>query len=66
MAKPTYRSVNELNQNEFEELRGALFASMQSSGNCEYYCAEEIPDEKVKKNYEGISFVEEDFWCNVK
>jgi len=66
MAKPIYRSVDELNQNEFEELRVAYFCSLQDSGANKYESAEEIPDSEVKKNYEGISFVEEDFWCNVK
>jgi len=66
MTKETYRSVSELNQEEFEELRAAYFCSLQDSGSNKYESAEEIPDSEVKENYEGISFVEEDFWCNVK
>lgn len=66
MTKETYRSVDELNKEEFEELRVAYFCSLQDSGANKYESAEEIPDSEVKKNYDGISFVEEDFWCNVK
>lgn len=66
MAKATHRSVDELKQEEFEELRVAYFYSLQDSGVNKYETADEIPDDEVKKNYEGISFVEEDFWCNLK
>ena len=68
MAKTIYRGVEELNADEFAELKGALFCAMKDNQgeDCKYATADEIPDDEVKKNYEGVSFVEEDFWCNIK
>ena len=61
-----YRKVDELNRDEFNELRRAMFCAVSDAeeGNCPYSCAEDIPDEEVIKNYSGMLFVVEDFVCN--
>jgi hypothetical protein len=63
-----YRSVDELDSNEFEELRNALYYSMkdEKGDECQYESADEIPDSAVKENYAGISFVDDDFFCNLR
>jgi hypothetical protein len=67
MANGIYRSVEELHANEFEELRGALFYSMkdEQGDKCKYKSPTEIPYSVVKENYLGISFVDDDFFCNL-
>lgn len=68
MANATYRGVEELTAAEFEELREALYYSKkdEQGDKCPYESVEDVPDKDVLENYSGISFVEEDFWCNVK
>ena len=66
-----YRSVEELNQNELEELRSRLFHQLLDDGSLDEVMGkevneeEEIPMDFVKTHYADISFVEEDFWCNL-
>ena len=62
------KSVHELNQEELEELRGNYFAQLLDTDDevlGEITEAEEIPIENVIAHYEGIFFVEEDFFCNL-
>jgi hypothetical protein len=65
-----YRSVEELNQNELQELRSRLFHQLLDDGSLnevmgkEIDSEEEIPMDFVKTHYADTSFVEEDFWCN--
>lgn len=61
-----YKDVNELNENELEELRGRFFHQLIDNGSEEYNAPCEIPISNVIGFYEGISFVEEDFFCNIK
>ena len=66
-----YRNVNELNQNELEELRtnyyhkglddGSLFEVMGKEINS----PEDIPMSLIFDHYADISFVDEDFFCNL-
>ena len=66
------RSVHDLTQDELEELRERFFYKMQDDGSMEevmggvIYDEEDIPMDLVKIHYEGYSFVEEDFFCNLK
>lgn len=62
------RKVDELSQDEFNELRQAMFCAVSDAdgeeGNCPYHCAEDIPDEDVIENYSGMFFNVDDFMCN--
>lgn len=62
------KSVHELSTNELEELRSNYFYQLLDTdqevlGDIEY--PEEIPMSDVIAQYEHVSFVEEDFFCNV-
>ena len=65
-----YRSVEQLNQNELEELRSRFYHELLDDGSLnevmgkEIDSEEEIPMDFVKTHYADTSFVEEDFWCN--
>tara|TARA_B100000927_G_C16043967_1_gene300314 strand:- start:31 stop:219 length:189 start_codon:yes stop_codon:yes gene_type:complete len=61
-----YKDVNELNENELEELRERYFYQVIDNGEEEYNAPYEIPISNVISFYEEISFVEEDFFCNIK
>lgn len=65
-----YRSVYELTAEEIAELKNNLFWS-----DGFYYVNDlgipilfsgDIPDSVIVEHYNGISFVEEDFFCNLK
>ena len=60
------KDVNELNENELEELRERYFYQLIDNGEEEYNAPYEIHISNVISFYEGISFVEEDFFCNIK
>ena len=66
-----YRSVEELNQNELQELRSRLFHQLLDDGSLNEVMGKEVNDEDditmdcVKDYYADTSFVEEDFWCNL-
>jgi hypothetical protein len=62
------RSIDELNQDELEELRETYFDELLSTDSealGDITSAKQIPMSNVKQHYEGISFVEEDFFCNL-
>jgi hypothetical protein len=56
------KSVHELNENELEELRSVSFLEIE---NHNFENIEDIPNEYLFKFYQGVSFVEEDFFCNL-
>jgi hypothetical protein len=63
------KSVHELSQDELEELRSNYFYQLLDTdkevlGDIEY--PEQIPMETIFSQHEHISFVEEDFFCNLK
>ena len=60
-----YRSVTELNRDELEELKMNYYVELTDAGeeNVPYW--EDIPDDIILDHYAGISFVEEDFFCNM-
>jgi hypothetical protein len=66
-----YRSVEELNQNELQELRSRLFHQLLDDGSLDEVMGKEVNDEEeipmdfVKDYYADTSFVEEDFFCNL-
>lgn len=64
------RTVYDLTREELNELKDSYFWSddpdvqeiLEESG-IDY--SWQIPDDVIFHNYEGIAFVEEDFWCNI-
>lgn len=67
-------NVRELNYGELLQLKEELYygtdilpeMTEEQKKTCdEAACADDIPDELVFELYDGISFVEEDFWVNV-
>ena len=61
------KTVHELSTQELEELRDTYFAQLQDQGEeDEINSSHEIPMENVIQHYEGIMFVEDDFFCNAK
>ena len=55
--------VQELNQNELEELRSNYF--YDENINHFYRNVQDVPNKVLFEHYGGISFVEEDFFCNL-
>ena len=53
------KTVYELTQDEFEELRSHYIDEMELDHD-------NISDEEVRQYYCDTSFVEEDFFCNIK
>lgn len=68
-----YRDVEELNEDELWELKDRLFWNSEEEYLTEEQMeiinnaldSDDIPDELVYEVYEGTSFVDDDFWCNV-
>lgn len=62
-------SVDELTQEQLEELRDSYFHQLIDGGDEEVLdgidSAEGIPMANVKAHYEGIYFVEDDFFCSM-
>lgn len=70
-----YFSVYDCTPSELDELKMSLYSNADDFkedfteeewnilSNCEL--PEEIPDSIVKRFFEGYSFVDEDFWCNM-
>ena len=62
-----YRDVRDLNQDELEELRRSYYWQLVDTGEDEgIEWVDDIPDAVLFDHYDGISFVEEDFFCNIK
>lgn len=61
-----YHTVYELTVNEFEELRESYFWQLQETDDADHFDSpDDIPDDVIFDHYDGISFVEEDFFCNI-
>ena len=62
-----YRDVFDLTKDELEELRDSYYWQLVDTGEDEGIDGpEDIPDDVLFDHYAGISFVEEDFFCNIK
>jgi len=65
------KSVHELSAEELQELRSRWYHQHLDDGSLEEVVGREVEDEEeipmdiVIAYYEGTSFVEEDFWCNL-
>lgn len=59
------RTINQLTENEFEELRVTYFYELLENDQLINHPSE-ITNEQLLNHYRGISFVDEDFFCNLK
>ena len=78
MMRDIYFSVNELTLNEKEELKNTYYFDLYYGDDAEQEqddyinCYGELPDDwdyisddALERKYGDISFVDEDFWCNI-
>ena len=67
-----YKTVYDLNRDETNELKWAYFYSdeydntLVNNATLPILFPGDIPDSVIVEHYDGISFVEEDFSCNLK
>lgn len=67
----TYRSVNELNYDELNELRSKWYYQHLDDGSLEGVMGKEIDNEQqipmeiITDCYSDTAFVDEDFFCNI-
>jgi|LakMenE18May11ns_1017448.scaffolds.fasta_scaffold9574201_2 hypothetical protein len=59
------KNVQELNRNELDQLKWNYFYDEVIDHKYQYDYPHEISDEVIFAHYEHVSFVEEDFFCNV-
>jgi hypothetical protein len=59
------RPITQLTENEYEELRDSYYYELLDNGMMINYPSD-ITSEMMEKHYGGISFVDEDFFCNLK
>ena len=62
------KMVQDLSRDELNELKSSFFYQdeTQSINEGTFSTPEEIPDEIIFEHYDGVRFVEEDFFCNIK
>ena len=61
-----YRDVHDLTKDELDELRWPYYWELVDSGEddgIDY--ADDIPDDVLFDHYDGIGFVDDDFFCNL-
>ena len=63
-----YKSVEELRREELDELKNNYYWQLYDQGGLVAGISDssEIPDNVILEHYAGVSFVEEDFFCNIK
>lgn len=68
MVKISFRMVQDLNREELDELKESYFDQLTEED--EEICGddimsfEQIPDSVIFEHYDGITFMEDDFFCN--
>lgn len=63
------KTVKELTRDEVNELKSAFLTKLkedESPSYQDYANVENIPDEIIFEEYAGITFVKEDFFCNLR
>lgn len=60
-----YKTVYDLSADEFSELKSNYFWELMDTGECDVDWPDDIPDDVIYAHYEGISFVDDDFFCNI-
>lgn len=63
-----YKMVQDLSRDELNELKSSFFYhdETQDINEGTFSTPEEIPDKIIFEHYDGVCFVEEDFFCNIK
>lgn len=62
-----YKTVYDLNEEELLELKCAYYDILQYTDDADtFLCPDAIPDSIIREHYEGICFVDEDFFCNIE
>lgn len=62
-----YKSVYDLKQEELDELKSSYFDNPDSEEvlGDKITCPQDIPDNLIFEHYSGVSFTDEDFFCNI-
>lgn len=62
------KMVQDLSRDELNELKSSFFYQDETQDINEgtFSTPEDIPDEIIFEHYDGVCFVEEDFFCNIK
>lgn len=62
------KMVQDLSRDELNELKSNFFYQDETQDINEgtFSTPEDIPDEIIFEHYDGVCFVEEDFFCNIK
>lgn len=61
-----YKMVHDLSADEFAELKSNYFHEFLEQDDCDVKSMDDIPDEVIYDWYDGIDFMDEDFFCNIK
>lgn len=63
-----YKMVQDLSRDELNELKSNFFYQDETQDINEgtFSTPEDIPDKIIFEHYDGVCFVEEDFFCNIK
>lgn len=63
-----YKMVRDLSRDELNELKSSFFYQDETQDINEgtFSTPEDIPDKIIFEHYDGVCFVEEDFFCNIK
>lgn len=63
-----YKMVQDLSRAELNELKSSFFYQDETQNINEgtFSTPEDIPDKIIFEHYDGVCFVEEDFFCNIK
>lgn len=62
------KMVQDLSRDELNELKSSFFYQDETQDINEgtFSTPEDIPDKIIFEHYDGVCFVEEDFFCNIK
>ena len=65
--KTIYKTVYDLNRDELNELKNSFYWQDETQDILEnaFTSQEEIPDYIIFEHYDGLCFVDDDFYCNV-
>lgn len=62
-----YKMVRDLNREQLDELKTSFFWQDETQDILEgaYTSPEQIPDDVIFEHYEGVCFVDDDFFCEM-
>ena len=61
-----YKTTYDLSIEEMEELQETLYQQLLDDGTIDIGEFDGVTEEMVHEHYSGISFVDDDFFCNIK